>query len=179
MRRNTDRKVYFLPALLILICVCEVSSFQGPFRLSIVNKLYFDASVSKFFTPRNLTKSVTALSSLKGRQRREFSFVGCEYKNFWSCSTDCTRCKGFSRGCGPWGCQVRIHGKCNCFGPAASHPPRSPTGGRPHSPVGWWSARSTAGLYGGRDAKSSKTKPPGTGPREPRPPQSHAARDRT
>ena len=49
--------------------------------------------------------------------------------------------------------------------------PRPPThlgaqlGDGPHSPVGWRADRSTAGLYGSQDAKSSRTKPPGTGPR--------------
>ena len=55
--------------------------------------------------------------------------------------------------------------------------PRPPThlgaqlGDGPHSPVGWRADRSTAGLYGSQDAKSSRTKPPGTGPRGRQPPR--------
>ena len=64
---------------------------------------------------------------------------------------------------------------------AENSAPRPPThhgaqlGDGPHSPVGWWAARSTAGLYGARDAKSSRTRSPGTGPRGQQPPCHQAA----
>ena len=52
---------------------------------------------------------------------------------------------------------------------AENSAPRPPThhgaqlGDGPHSPVGWWAARSTAGLYGARDAKSSRDEVAGYG----------------
>ena len=59
--------------------------------------------------------------------------------------------------------------------------PRLPThpgaqlGDGPHSPEGWWAARNTAGLYGARSAKSSRTRSPGAGPRGQQPPRHQAA----
>ena len=51
------------------------------------------------------------------------------------------------------------------FGPRFPTHPGAQLGDGPHSPVGWWAARITAGLYGSQNAKSSRTKPPDTRPR--------------
>ena len=73
---------------------------------------------------------------------------------------------------------VFLEKPCFCAENSAPRPPThhgAQLGDGPHSPVGWWAARSTAGLYGARDAKSSRTRSPGTGPRGQPPPCHQAA----
>ena len=63
------------------------------------------------------------------------------------------------------------------FGPRFPTHPGAQLGDGLHSPVGWWAARITAGLYGSQNAKSSRTKPPDTRPRGQPPPRNHAEPD--
>ena len=87
-------------------------------------------------------------------------------------------------GWGDWGtaeAEVRLEAKVAMVSEQEISASRAPThlgaqlGDGPHSPVGWWAARSTARLYGARVAKSSRTRSPGAGPRGQQPPRHQAA----